>query len=225
MLPAEQLQIKDCKKMRAIGLTPEMIKAGIDYVHEILDCIDHTLLGKGEERMSGLVELTNLSSIIGNLLRAGIGRASKGKFKPNAPHKYPDLLAVHQSCKAVEIKVALENNKPKGHLVKPGPHITCRYVLCADDGSFTREKRGVIARIWEVRVGVLQKRHFNISNTKKDSGKTATVNAAGMNALVPVFLDKDRCPWSPRGKSYRAAFPRPISQPIKRKPRLRKVAV
>lgn len=221
MVATKRLTVKSCPEMRAIGLTPAMLRAAIDYVHEILDCLDETLINKGEERMSALIELTNLSSIIGNLLRTGIARASRGRFIANGPHKYPDLLSGHHSCQAVEIKVALEDKKPKGHLVKPGPHITCRYVLCKNDGSFARKARGPVARIWEIRVGLLNEAHFNESNTKGDSGKTATVNKAGMQALIPVFLDQARCPWSPRGANYRAAFPSALPVP-RNSPRISK---
>jgi hypothetical protein len=151
-------------------------------------------------RLSQLVELANLSAIIGNLFRAGICRASGGIFLPNTPHTYPDILANKRYVDArdIEIKVALETNKPKGHLVKPGPHITVRYVLAHEKGIYTRGKqyRGVIPYIWEVRIGELENGHFNFSNTEGDSGKTAVINAAGMNALSVVYFDKARCPLS-----------------------------
>ncbi len=201
-------QLNECIAMRTIGLTPAIIAAGINYVHDVLGNLDTTLTSSGEERLGALVELANLSSIIGNFFRTGIARASQGKFEANGPHKYPDIIARDPSCLDVEIKVALEDNKPKGHLVKPGPHIIVRYVLCTDDGSFARgkENRGAMVRIWEVRVGMLENGHFNESNTPGDSGKTAVINAEGMEALTPVFMDKNRCPWSPRGARYRQAF-------------------
>ena len=94
------------------------------------------------------------------------------------------------------IKVALENNKPKGHLVKPGPHLTLRYVLTNEDGVYIRGKefRGTVPWIWEIKIGELSESHFNFSNTAGDSGKTAVINAAGMNALTTVFFDRTRCP-------------------------------
>lgn len=159
------------------------------------------------ERLSELVELANLSAIIGNLYRGGIVRTSKGRFEANAPHTYPDLLGRGPGCKDVEIKVALENNKPKGHLIKPGPHLTLRYVLGDADGKHQRGKdsRGKVPWIWEVRVGSLKDNHFNFSNTEGDSGKTAVINAEGMKALQLVYCDLDRCPLSPSGAAYREA--------------------
>jgi hypothetical protein len=190
------------------GLKPGVIPEAIDYVYEVLDRIDATLIDAGSDRLSQLVELANLSAIVGNLFRAGITRASKGAFKANRPHTYPDLLGVREGCRDIEIKVALENNKPKGHLVKPGPHITIRYVLTNADGTFVRGKsnRGNVVGIWEIRVGALTKKHFGFSNTKGDSGKTAVINAKGMEALALVFCDLKFSPLSPKGRAYQAAL-------------------
>lgn len=182
-----------------------MIGQGVTYVYEILDSIDAKLLEAGGERLSELVELANLSAIIGNLYRGGIVRASKGRFAANAPHTYPDLLGRGPGCKDIEIKVALENNKPKGHLIKPGPHLTLRYVLADANGNHQRGKsnRGKVPWIWEVRVGSLKNAHFNFSNTEGDSGKTAVINSEGMKALKIVYCDLDRCPLSPSGAAFR----------------------
>jgi hypothetical protein len=189
------------------GLSTAIIEKSINYVYEILDGIDAKLLDAGGERLSELVELANLSAIIGNLYRGGVVRASQGRFSANAPHTYPDLLGSAPGCKDIEIKVALEKNSPKGHLIKPGPHLTLRYVLADESGNYQRgkENRGNVAWIWEVRVGYLTDGHFNVSNTDGDSGKTAVINAAGLNALKVVYCDMDRCPLPPSGAAYREA--------------------
>jgi hypothetical protein len=173
-----------------------MIGEAITRVHQILDNIDAKLLEGGGEPLSQLVELANLSAIIGNLFRGAIVSTSGGKFCANTPHTYPDLLARSAECKDLEIKVALETNKPKGHLVKPGPHITVRYVLADAEGVYTRGKksRGKVAWIWEVRAGTLESSHFSVSNTEGDSGKTAVINASGMAALQVIYCDLEHCP-------------------------------
>ena len=180
------------------GVTAQIIGSAVEYTHKILDSIDGQLIPGAGSRLSGLVELANLSAIIGNLFRTGVCKASDGIFIPNAPHKYPDILASpdYVDARDVEIKVALEKNQPKGHLVKPGPHITVRYVLADDEGIYRRgtEHRGGVPWIWEVRIGELNAEHFNFSNTEGDSGKTAVINSAGMNALTMVYFDRDRCP-------------------------------
>jgi len=181
-----------------------MVGNSVTYVHQILDSIDEKLLEAGGERLAELVELANLSAIIGNLFRGGVVRFCDGKFAANTPHTYPDLLGRGDECVDVEIKVALENNKPKGHLIKPGPHLTIRYVLAKEDGQYQRgkENRGNVAWIWEVRIGTLKEEHFNFSNTTGDSGKTAVINAAGMDALSLIYFDVDHNPLSPEGAAH-----------------------
>ncbi len=194
--------LRDCAEMKAVGMTPKVIGGAIDFVYDRLAVIDSTLLDGDGDRLSQLVELANLSAILGNLFRGGIVKYSGGSFKANGPHKYPDLLGAGSGCKDVEIKVALENNKPKGHLIKPGPHLIVRYVLGPEDGRYVRGERGEVAWIWEVRVGMLKEGHFNFSNTEGDSGKTAVVNKEGMDALQIVYADLDRSPHSPTGKTF-----------------------
>jgi hypothetical protein len=196
-----------------------MIGDAIDHVYDMLDALDATLRTKGGEYLSDVVELANLSSIIGNLFRGGIVKHSGGAFAANKPHTYPDLLGRGPGCKDVEIKMALETKKPKGHLIKPGPHLTIRYVLADDAGAFVRgkENRGKVCWIWEVRVGALAESHFNVSNTAGDSGKTAVINAEGMKALEPVLIDLDLCPHSKkhaRYKEFATLFGQPVPSPI-----------
>jgi hypothetical protein len=190
--------------LATFGLNLPLVGAAISYVYDKLDSIDSKLTEDGGERLSELLELANLSSVIGNLFRSGIVKSSGGKFSANAPHTYPDLLGSGPGCCDIEIKTALEDNSPKGHLAKPGPHITVRYVLCEPDGKYTTGKRGTVVWIWEVRVGTLQEKHFNISNTAGDSGKTAVINAAGLEVLELIYFDIERCPFSPKGSKYKA---------------------
>lgn len=180
------------------GLTWEMVSSGIQFVYDTLDTLDGTLLKSGSPRMTGLIELANLSSVLGNLLATGIVKASGGIFNRAGPHKYQDLRACGPCAENVEVKFSLETNNPKAHLPKVGPHLTCRYVLGRQDGSYVVGERGDVVWIWEVRFGFLKERHYNISNTAGDSGKTAVVNAAGMEELRPVYFDAGRCPYSVR---------------------------
>jgi hypothetical protein len=187
------------------GLTAEMLIGGINHVYEILDTIDDKLLESDGVRLVDLVELANFSAIVGNLFRRGIVKASNGCFAANAAHTYPDLLGCGVGYSDTEIKVALEQNRPKGHRVQPGPHIAVRYVLGNPNGHYERgkNKRGKVAWIWEIRLGFLEYGHFNFSNTEGDSGKTAVVNSEGMKALIPVYCDLDKCPFSPSGPIFK----------------------
>lgn len=195
-------KVIDHFELRRFGLSADILRVAIQYTYRVLDRIDHTLIELGENRLATMIELANLSAIIGNLFRGAISKASHGRFRANLPHTYPDLIAVDPKACNIEIKVALETNKPKGHLIKPGPHLTVRYVLAPDGVDYVRGKdnRGDVVWIWEVRAGVLEEAHFSFSNTSGDSGKTAVIKAAGLSAMIPVFIDIKKCPFSPRSK-------------------------
>ena len=223
-MPSAVVRVCDKKFLRhqsvldRLGLTVDIIEQSVNHVHSVLDSIDEKLMEGGGERLSELVELANLSAIIGNLYRGAVVRVADGRFSANAPHTYPDLLAKKPGCVDIEIKVALETNKPKGHLVKPGPHLIIRYVLCDLDGRFTRGKtsRGKVPWIWEVRVGELINDHFRVSNTDGDSGKTAVVTSAGMAALEVVYQDLERCPV--------VSLTRPVRQKVARTRKMSKLS-
>ena len=203
--PATYGRCLDAACLEDFGLTVDIVRGAIEYTHNVLDRIDQTLVESGSDRLASLIELANLSAIVGNLFRGGIANVSDGAFKANRPHTFPDLLGSAPGTPDIEIKVALEDNNPKGHLIKPGPHLTIRYVLADDRGTFNRgkESRGDVVWIWEVRLGNLKETHFNFSNTEGDSGKTAVINAQGMNSLSPIFLDSTRCPLAPTGPRMR----------------------
>jgi hypothetical protein len=208
-----QSVFKNHEEFALTGLTISSIAQACDYVHSTIDALDQTLISVGADRLSKMVELANLSSMIGNLFGAGIAQFSDGALKRNRPHTYPDLLALNPGIKNIEIKVALENNKPKGHLAKAGYYLTCRYVLVEEDGTYvlpsTRKRivdgeRGTIPVVWEVRFGWLDLVHFNSSNTEGDSGKTATVNKEGMAQLAVVYCDLSVAPYTKGSPSYKA---------------------
>jgi hypothetical protein len=193
------------RALELIGLSHNVLQAAISETYDLLDRIDKTLVDFGVYPLSQTVELANLSSMIGNILASAIAQHSNGLFRRNGPHKYPDLLSNGiPEIPNIELKMALETNKPKGHLAKPGYYITCRYVLCNPDGSFVYDKynRAITPFIWELRCGLLDESHFNISNTDGDSGKTAVVNVDGMKALKVIYVDLQRAPLSRTGRIY-----------------------
>lgn len=182
------------------GLTWKMVSSGIQFVYDTLDNLDRTLIESDSPRITGMIELANLSSVLGNLFATGIVKAAPNVFNRAGPHKYQDLRACCPDAENVEVKFSLETNNPKGHLPKVGPHLTCRYVLGKQNGTYVVGERGDVVWIWEIRFGFLEVKHYNISNTEGDSGKTAVVNAAGMEELQPVYFDAGRCPYSQRSK-------------------------
>ena len=190
-------------EMAEIGLTQDTLLSAISNTHQILDQIDSKLTEVGADPISQMIELANLSSMVGNLFAAEIAKNSNGNFVRNGPHKYPDLLAAKPTSKNIEIKMALENNKPKGHLAKEGYYLICRYVLVDQEEKYNPESRGNKVAIWEVRFGYLLDAHFNISNTPGDSGKTAVINKEGMAALKVVYLNLTIAPYSDRSATFK----------------------
>jgi hypothetical protein len=205
--------------LHAIGLSYDQVAASIAGTYRLFDRIDATLTSDGVDPLCQIVELANLSSMIGNVFGAELAKASEGLYVRNGPHRFPDLLPANEGSvpSGIEIKIALNRNYPKGHLAKEGHYITCRYVLINAEGSMCIEKvdrpKATKAAIWELRAGYLTDEHFNISNTEGDSGKTAVVNALGMEALKIFYVDLELVPGArtgPRFREYQALFEPPL---------------
>lgn len=188
------------------GLTGSMLLQAIHNTYNTLDTIDAELVASGLAPIGGLVELANLSSMVGNIVGGSIAEASEGLYIRNRPHHYPDLLPQRHNARNLELKMALETNRPKGHLPKPGTYITFRYVLGNQYGVFNRGKmaRGNTVWIWEVKVGEVQIDDFDLSNTPGDSGKTAVIKTSVFNAMPLVYFDPAFCPHPMRGGTYPA---------------------
>lgn len=180
-----------------VMVTREVIKGSIVHCYETLDMIDQNLVNKGVPKMSRLVELANLSSIIGNLLGAGYADYSQGFYFRNKPHAYPDLVATDDRYPGIEIKTALVKNSPKGHQPKPGFYLTYRYCLTDEDGHRIpgEENKWDTVTIWEVKFGYLQSEDFSCSNTAGDSGKTAVIRTKSFNNMKLLYLDTGIIPY------------------------------
>lgn len=184
---------------RLTGLDGESIAKAIDHAYHVLDLLDEQLLEQGSPPMAESVELANLSSMVGNFLGAGVAKNSGGTYVRNGPHRFPDLVPTNgHEIPGIEIKLALETNRPKGHLSKGkgGAYLTFRWVLCDNAGVFTRGQRGDTAGIWEAKFGLLTEEDFDESNTPGDSGKTATVKSAVYNAMELIYYDPGLLPFA-----------------------------
>lgn len=182
------------------GLDSLTLRNAIEYTYDTFDLIDSELIARGSQPISKLVELANLSSMMGNLLGAGIAKESKGKYERNRPHAFPDLIPLSPELPDLEIKTALETNAPKGHLPKAGTYLTFRYVLGDRQCGYTRGRnnRGDTVWIWEARVGHLEIHDFSISNTEGDSGKTANIRTKSLQTMTSVFYDGRFFPYARR---------------------------
>ncbi len=173
------------------SISPDMLRNAINDCYRTFDLIDDQLILNNTPPISQLVELANLSSIIGNLLGGAIVKESNGLYKRNTPHKYPDLLPLSLDAKEIEIKMALEKNTPKGHLPKEGYYMTFRYVLADKKGRYIKgvHNRGDTVWIWEIRFGFLKIEDFQFSSTLGDSGKTAPIKTVSFNGMPILFVD------------------------------------
>lgn len=178
------------------GLDENWVPTAVEATYGTLDLLDEQLINTGSPPLAEVVERANLSAIVGNLMRSALARHSNGRYRSNEPHTYPDLVSQPDESNGLEIKVALGKNVPKGHLPKPGPYLTCRYVLADRDGAYSRDKRGNVVWIWEVRLGMMSDEDFNISNTAGDSGKTAVFQADALDRLTCVYYDERFLPYA-----------------------------
>ena len=191
--------------LELMGIEGSVLLDAVEYAYGVLDTMDRKLISSQSPVVAELVELANFSSMLGNLLGSGIAKSSEGLYGRNRPHAYPDLLPLKAPAVDVELKMALESNKPKGHLPKAGVYITFRYVLGDREGNFIRgkENRGNTAWLWEVKVGYIREDDFAISNTTGDSGKTAVIKTDVHNKMPLVYYDPRFLPYSPRkGGTY-----------------------
>ena len=167
------------------------------HTYETLDMIDQNLVSRGSQKLSSLVELANLSSIVGNLLGAGCAEYSQGTYYRNKPHTYPDLVAIDKTLPGIEIKTAILKNSPKGHQPKPGYYLTYRYCLTDENGHRNESEKEFwdTVTIWEVKMGYLNENDFSCSNTEGDSGKTAVIKTASLNAMPLLYFDPTLVPY------------------------------
>lgn len=186
------------------GLNSTSLIKAIESCYHTLDMIDAQLVSRGSPPIGKLVELANLSSMVGNLVGGALADNSDGLYKRNQPHHFPDLLPLRTPARNLELKMALESNRPKGHLPKPGHYITFRYVLGNRMGAYIRgkEERGDTVWIWEVKVGTIREADFDLSNTAGDSGKTAVIKSEVFNAMKLVYFDDRFCPYAMRDGTY-----------------------
>lgn len=197
----DKSQIRNEEKLYQLtGLDGNDLVKAIELCYRTLDVIDDQLLSTGSPPIEELVELANLSSMVGNLLGNGLAEASSGLYKRNKPHSYPDLLPQRSPAVDLELKIALETNKPKGHLPKSGTYITFRYILGDEKGGFVKgkDRRGKTVWVWEVKVGKIETRDFALSSTEGDSGKTAVIKTDIFNRMPLVYYVPSLLPYRAR---------------------------
>lgn len=184
------------------NINVDLIFNAVQHIYNIYDILDQQIYIGCGYHFADIVDTTDISTLMGNLLAFGMVDNSDGLFKLNKPKKFPDLLSQDLDVPDIEIKVTLENNKPKGHLPKSGYYLICRYVLCDENGKYDGN-RGYIPSIYQIRFGSINDLNFNIRSTTGDSGKTASVNWRGMMKLKVIYEDGSILPTVSKQRRYK----------------------
>lgn len=196
--PNKEYVINDADILDEVPLDGSAILMGVEQAYENLDTIDFALQRRGLAPLAEQFdEYAALSTVIGEFFASGVAGSSDGLYKVNAGD-FPDLISTgkQEDVPGIEIKMAMETNQPKGHLPKPGMYVVVRYVLAERDKSYERGERKDTPWIWEVRMGEMEEKQFNKSDTKGDSGKTATFSAQALWDFDCVYLDPDLIPYA-----------------------------
>ena len=173
-------------------LTPAMIGRAIDLTYRRLDLIDGQMRESGSPSIARLVELTQLSPLVANLLSASVARASNGLYVQHGSDHAPKLLPLRQGLPELEVVSALETNRPASGASTDGVYLTFRYVLANRDGTFTRGKdaRGDTVAVWEVRFGELEDTDFHVA------GGIARLRKDALDDMELVYYDPELLPYA-----------------------------
>ncbi|WP_211312240.1 helix-turn-helix domain-containing protein [Halarchaeum salinum] len=196
--PKEEHVVSNADIYDKVPFGEAAVLRGIEETYENLDTIDFAFQRRGAEPLAEQFdEYSALSTVIGEFFATGVASASDGLYEVNAGD-FPDLISTgkKEGIPGIEVKVAMEKNMPEGHLPKPGMYIVIRYILADRDKNYVKGERGDTAWVWEVRMGEIEEDQFNKSDTKGDSGKTATFSADALWDFDCVYLDPELIPYS-----------------------------
>ncbi|KAA9408817.1 XRE family transcriptional regulator [Haloarcula hispanica] len=190
--------IEDADILEEVPFDSSAILNGVEEIYENLDTIDFALRRRGLDPLAEQFdEYAALSTVIGEFFASGVAGASDGLYRVNAGN-FPDLISSgkQSGVPGIEVKMAMEDNQPKGHIAKPGMYVVVRYVLGGRDRSYERGERKDTPWVWEVRMGEMEEEQFNESDTEGDSGKTATFTADALWDFDCLYLDPELIPYT-----------------------------
>jgi transcriptional regulator with XRE-family HTH domain len=178
------------------GLAGDTVTRAIDLAYRKLDLVDEQIRGSGPSSLVGLVETADFSSLLADLLSAGIARASSGLYVQSGPDHSSSLLPLRQGLPELDVAAALETNRTAIAAAKAGVYLTFRYVLAERDGTFTRGKdsRGDTAAVWEVRFGELREHDFHAPGARA-TGSTRLKKEA-MDRMELVYYNPELLPYA-----------------------------
>ncbi len=200
---ADRGLLGDCSGLTEItGLTGATVGRAIDIAYRRIDGIDEQLRRTGARPLSALIGTAQLTSLLADLLGAGIAEASTGRYVHNGPDQAPDLLPMRQGLPELELRTALETGLPVGGEGRAGVFLVFRYVLVDRSGTFVRGKdsRGDIAAVWEARFGELDEKAFG--GRARSQSANARLRKAALEGMELVYYDPALLPYAKATGEY-----------------------
>jgi transcriptional regulator with XRE-family HTH domain len=179
----------------ATGLTAATVARAVEVAYRKLDLIDEQMRASGSRPIVALIDLPELSSLMGNLLSAAVARASNGLYVQNGPDHSPNLLPVRQGLPELEVATALETERPTGAARNAGLHLVLRYVLADRSGAYTRgeDSRGDTVAVWEIRFGDLTEADY--TGSARANGR-ARLKKEALDRMELVYYDPALLPYA-----------------------------
>ncbi len=209
---ASRRHLGSCSQLNATtGLTGDMVGRAIEIAYRKLDLVDEQMRASGSRPIVGLVDPPDLSSLVGDLLSAGVARASNGLYVQNGPDHSPSLLPVRQGLPESDVATALETDRPTMGFAKAGVHLVFRYVLTDRNGTFKRgrDSRGDTVAVWEVRFGTLGEGDFHAGSVR-NGNSSARLKKEALDRMELVYYDPALLPYAKATGVYaRPAEPKP----------------
>lgn len=180
----------------ATALTGDTIRRAIDAAYHKLDLIDEQLRDAGSPPLVELVGLHHHSSLLGDVLGCGVARASDGLYVHNGPRHHPDLLPLRHGLPELELKAALETNRPVSGPTIAGTYLVFRFVLVDRKTGYTRgaDSRGDTVAVWEAKFGELSEDDFHAS--RADTGKSRVLRKDALDRMEHVYYNPDFLPYA-----------------------------
>lgn len=201
----DRAHLGPCSRLtEATGLAGADLARAIALAYRKLDLIDDQLRRAGARPLGAQIGSAGLSSLLADLLGAGIAEASSGLYVHNGPDQTPDLLPMRQGLPELELRAALETGLPTVPAWRSGVYLVFRYVLVDRSGTFVRgkESRGEVAAVWEARFGELGEEAFGGAARAADG--SARLRKSALERMELVYYDPALLPYAKATGDYAA---------------------
>jgi transcriptional regulator with XRE-family HTH domain len=185
------------------GLTGGTVVRAVEIAYRKLDLIDEQMRASGSRPIAGLVDLPDLTELVGDVLGAGLARASNGLYVQNGSEHSPPLQPLQHGLPELQLAAALETDRPAGPTETAGTCLVFRYVLADRSGAFTRgqDSRGDTVAVWEIRFGALGQEDFHVTGTRAGA-RTARLRRDALDRMELVYYDTALLPYAKATGDY-----------------------